>query len=361
MRVMKNRIQYYVVAALIVVAGLVAAIEPSFAATVHHFLAANPLAGVGGMAAIGALSPGEARVIDPILSEVVQGYVYPDLVGSRMFPEVPVDTRGGQIIAFGKEAFEQYNIRRAPGGATKRLEIGYSGDKYAVVEDSVEAKVPFEILQDAERVPGINLAQAYMRVTMEIVRKGLEVEQAGIALDASRYGANNKVALSGTSKWSDASSNPTTDMDDYREAVRQQIGIYPNRLLLSAQAYKAARTNPNIVDRFKYTGRDSITADLLAHLWDLDEVVVGKAVTYDPDAGTMTDVWGNNAVLFYAPDGPSTRQQPSFGYTYKMRGNPYAEEPYRDRNAKSWIYPMTYERVPVVTSIDSGFLIQTPA
>lgn len=355
-----TRKRSFILAVLIVAAAtLISAFDPALAATLH--IGMSPAHGALGMVAIGALSPGEARVIDPIISEVVQGFQFPELVGSTLFPEVPVNVRGGQIIAFGKEAFEQYNIRRAPGAATKRIEIGYLGEKFALVEDSVEGKIPFEILQDAERVPGINLATQYLRVTMQVVKQALEADQAAAALDATAYGANNKVTLSGTSKWSDASANPNDDVITYREAVRSQIGVYPNVMVLGPTAYNAARTNPNVIDRYKYTGRDAITADMLAQLWELDKVVVGKSVTYDPQSGAMSDVWGNNAVLAFVPAAPSTRMEPSYGYTYRLQGNPYAEEPYRDRNAKSWIYPVTYERVPVVASADSAFLIQTPA
>ena len=73
-----------------------------------------------------ALSTAGVRVIDPILSNVVQGYSNMDLVGKNLFPNVPVFASGGQIIEFGKEAFKLYNARRAPGGKTSRIQMGYS-------------------------------------------------------------------------------------------------------------------------------------------------------------------------------------------------------------------------------------------
>ncbi|OBS10791.1 major capsid protein [Acidihalobacter prosperus] len=328
----------------------------------YPLLHPHDLIGMGAIGiGIGNLSPSQARIIDPIVTEVVQGYQYPQLVGSALFPEVPVSTRGGQIVSFDKTAFMKFNLRRAPGAGTKRIEFGYAGLPYALLEDSVEGKVPFEIMQDAERVPGINLAAQYLKTTMQVVKKSLESDQAALALNAALYPANNTVVLSGTSKWSNAAGTPTADILDYREAIRTAIGMYPNTLLLSASAFKAARENPNVVARFQYTSHDSITAEMLANLWEVDKIVIGTDVYYDETTGAMVDVWGNNAVLAYVPPAPSSQQEPSFGYTYRMVGAPYAEEPYQDRNAKSWIYPVTYERAPVVTSIDSAFLIQTPA
>jgi hypothetical protein len=99
---------------------------------------------------------------------------------------------------------------------------------------------------------------------------------------------------------------------------------------------------------------------MLAAIFDVERVIVGKAVVSD-DKGAMTDVWGNNTVLAYVPTTPSGMEEPSYGYTYTMEGHPLVEQPYYDNNAKSWIYPVTYERAAVIAGVTSGFLIQNPA
>lgn len=313
-------------------------------------------------AAAGATLPmtnAGVRVIDPILTNVAQGYRQPDLVGMNLFPTVPVMVSGGQIIEFDRTAFRKYNARRTPGSGTRRIEFGYSGKPFALVQDSLEGKVPFEHMRDAARVPGIDLGSRAVNGTMKVLRLALENDQATLATDAANYDAGHKVALAGATKWSAATGTPTDDIETAREAIRASIGVYPNVLLLSAVAFKAAKTNANVINRFKYTGRDSITAEMLANLWDIQKVVVGGAITFS-DADAASDVWGNNAVLAYVALGSQTQEEPSFGYTYTLEGNPFAEQPYQDRNAKSWIYPVTYERSPVLSGITGGYLIQNP-
>lgn len=305
------------------------------------------------------LNPQQVRVIDPILTTHVQGYRHPDMVGENLFPRVPVEISGGQVIEFGKESFQQYNARRAPGAATKRIDFGYLGKPFALVQDSLEGKVPREFQRDASRVPGIDLGTRATNTVMRSLLLGLEIEQAGIALDANNYDVNHKVALAGTDKWSDPGGKPSTDIEDAKEAVRASIGVYPNVVVLSAVSFKAAKTNPNVIERFKYTSSDSITEAMLAKLWDVEKVVVGKAVKAD-DAGAFSDVWGNNAVVAYVPMTVNGVEEPSYAYTYTMSGHPLVEQPYYDNNAKSWIYGVTMERVPVLTGITAGFLIQNP-
>ncbi|MBF0182788.1 MAG: major capsid protein [Magnetococcales bacterium] len=306
------------------------------------------------------MSSSQVRVVDPVLTEVAQGFRHEEHVGALLFPRVPVQTSGGQVLEFGKESFKLYQARRAPGSATKRVQFGYLGKSFALVQDALEGQVPREYLRDAARVPGIDLGQRAIMGTLRALSLTLEYDQAKLATTAGNYDSNHKVTLSGNNKWSDAGSDPAGDIDDGKEAIRSSVGIYPNTLLLSAQVFNALKEHPKVVDRFKYTSRDSVTPEMLAALWDLQTVAVGKAVAFD-DAGNDIDIWGNNAILAYVPQQTAGMEEPSFGYTYTMQNHPLVERPYYENNARSWIYPVTYERVPVLTGMLSGYLMQTPA
>lgn len=306
-----------------------------------------------------------ARVIDPVLSGFSQGYRNAAYVGEALFPRVPVAASGGQILEFGREAFQLVNMRRQPGGATKRIAFGFLGKPYALLNDSLEVPIPREHQRDASKVLSIDLGQRASRMGMNKILLQLEVDQATLATTAANYPASNKVALAGGAKWSTPTGNPIVDIDTGREAIRSIIGIYPNTLVLSAQAFNAAKNNPNVIARFQYNGSVNveaaqITEKMLAGLFNVDKVVVGKAIVTN-DALVNSDIWGNNAVLAYVPAGETFMEEPSYGYTYTLDGNPLVEQPYWDNNAKSEIFGVTMERAPVLSGISSGYLIQTPA
>lgn len=308
---------------------------------------------------LGILTDAGARIIDPVLTTVAQGYRQQNLVGNTLFPPVPVTLSGGQIIEFGKEAFYKYNLRRAPGGSVRRIQFGYLGKPYALLQDSVEGQVPREHMRDASIMPGINLGTRAVNTSMKVMQTSLEIDQATLAIDASKYDGGHKVTLAGATKWSAATGTPTADINVAREAIRASVGVYPNVGLLSAVAFNAAINNPNITARFQYTSAQAINEDMLARLWNLDKVVVGKGITMS-DAGVASDVWGNNAILAYTNLGSMNAEEPSYGYTYTLEGNPIVEQAYWDPNTKSWIYPVNYERVPVQSGITAGYLIQNP-
>ncbi|MBF0380690.1 MAG: major capsid protein [Magnetococcales bacterium] len=307
-----------------------------------------------------SMSSSQVRVIDPVLTEIAQGYRHAEHIGHSLFPKVPVAVSGGQILEFGKESFKLYQSRRAPGTATKRIRFGYLGKSFALVQDALEGQVPREYLRDAAQIPGIDLGGRSVNSTLRALSLTLEYDQAQLATNAANYDSDHKVTLSGSDQWSDGASDPTKDINTGKEAIRTSVGIYPNTLMLSAQAFNAMKNHQSIIDRFKYTSRESVTPEMLASLLDLEKVVVGKAVAFDDD-GNDIDIWGNNAILAYVPTAPSGMEDPSFGYTYTMDGYPLVEKPYYENNAKSWIFPVSYERVPVLTGILSGYLIQNPA
>jgi hypothetical protein len=312
------------------------------------------------MYAVAPMSDAGVRVVDPILTNIAQGYRNMDLVGETLFPAVPVLTTGGQIIEFGKEAFYKYNLRRVPGGAVRRVQFGYAGKPFALLQDSIEGQIPREHMRDAAQVPGINLGTRAVMTAMKIVKTSLESDQAGLATNAANYGAGNKTTLAGATKWSASTGVPTANIDTAREAIRASVGVYPNVVLLSAVAFAAARNNPNITARFQYTTAQSITADMLANLWNVQKVVVGGGLTMT-DAGVASDIWGNFAIVAYTNLGSQNAEEPSFGYTYTLEGNPLVEQTYWDPSTKSWVYPINYERVPVLSGIAAGYLFTNPS
>ena len=303
------------------------------------------------------MTPAQARVLDPILTTVAQGYQNGELIFPALFPVVPVDQRGGQIIQFGREDFRLYSTARAPGAATKRIQFGYSGNHFALGAYALEGQVPLESMQDASAVPGIDLGRIAVLKVQNIITLANEVAAAALATDAARYPTHNKVTLSGSSQWSDPASRPSQDIQDAIEAVRSAVGKRANTVVLGPKVWSALRQHPAIIDRIKYTGRDSITLDMLAALWDVARVRVGDAL-YEDAGGNLADVWGKHVIVAYTDIGTlQNAGLPSYGYTYRLRHYPIVETPYQDRNAKSWIYPVTDELAAVTASISAGFLL----
>lgn len=309
------------------------------------------------------MNTAQARVIDPILSTHAQGYRNATMIGHLILPIADIPQRGARVLRFGKDSFRKLNTRRAPGGEYQAIQYGYADNPVALHQDALAARVPFENLDEASRVPGIDLARGSIDLVLDVIALGREIEVANLVRNPAKYAANNKASLAGADKWSDPDSDPAGDIREAKEQVRRRIGRYPNLLTLSPPVAAALKEHPKIKAQFKYTSSDSVTLKMLAQFFEIDEVIEGSAVYLDENAdddADAKDVWGNDAILSYRATG-SNYQVPSFGYTYRLKGHPQIMKPYSDNTTDSWVYRVKEDWSPEMSGMDAGFLFQSPA
>jgi len=303
------------------------------------------------------LTTSGARVVDPILTNHARGYAHPERISHVLFPRVDVPVRGFKRIEFNKESFRLYNTRRAPGTRTKEIVFGFEGKPASLDQYALDAIVPREHVQEAERGPGIDLQMEAVSVVQDVMSLDAEVQAATLATTAANYAASNKVTLAGADQWSHAASKPKDVINEGKEAVRKKIGRDPNTLVLSAGGFRALDDHPAILEKIKYTSSESVTEDLLKRYFQVDRVAVARSV-YTENDDDFLDAWGNFAVLAYVPQGGrQSVRVPSFGYTYQLSGHPFVEPMAWDRGRKSWVAGVTDERSPELVGAEAGYLI----
>lgn len=312
------------------------------------------------------MTPGAARVVDPVLTTVARGYKNTSYIGMALFPYVPVGQRGGKIIQFDKEAWRQYNLARAPGSNIKRINVGFSANNFALTQHALEGQLPIELEEEANAVPGIDLASTTIMTTQDIIDLRLEIAQAAIATNASNYAAGNKVTLSGTSQWSDyTNSNPIGDVAAARNAIRKVTGKRPNVMVMGADVWEILQYHPKLVDAAILKGAiglngsgAGLSTEQVAKIFNVQQILVGDAIKLDA-SDTPADVWGKDVVLAYTEVASlASRGTPSYGYTYRLRNYPLVEQPYYEKNTRSWIYPIIDEVAPVIAGAEAGYLVK---
>ncbi|WP_413861566.1 hypothetical protein [Candidatus Aalborgicola defluviihabitans] len=193
-----------------------------------------------------------------------------------------------------------------------------------------------------------------------------ELEVSALATLSGSYAAGHVTALAGGTKWSAATGTPVTDVRAASNVIRKKIGKRPNKLVVGADAMAAIEGNAEVRSYLPNTQLGAATIEQLKTIFKVDEIVVGDAIYHDA-AGVGQDVWGNNAILAYAPaiggagGGDISLAEPAFGFTNVLPDHPYAETPYFDNATKSWIYGATFERRPNVAYNTAAFLFQNPA
>lgn len=307
---------------------------------------------------------------NPILTSLLLGMGQGTMVAQMLFPRLPQALSSVTLAQAGDERLRRYNLRRAPGGATKRVDIKYQDKTYTVQQYSVEVPIPRELLREADESRRLNVgnyldvSRIAMTTANDILALDYELEVASLATNAATYAAGHVQALAGGTKWSATTGTPVTDIRAASDVIRKKIGKRPNKLTLSADAHSALSTNSEVSSYLPDTQMGPATNDQLKTILNVKEIVVGDAVWLD-NASVGQDVWGNNAILAYVPtiganNGDISLAEPAFGFTNVLEGHPFSETPYYDNGSKSWIYGATYERQPNVAYNTAAFLFQNP-
>jgi hypothetical protein len=161
------------------------------------------------------------------------------------------------------------------------------------------------------------------------------------------------------------------DVSDKIELIRAATGMRPNTLALDAGTYGKLKKVEELIDKIKYTQRGVLTAELIAAMLDLDEVLIGEAIkstAKETKAGTefaSTNVWEltagkGMAFLFYRPSSPGLKI-PSAGYQARSW---YIEQGNTARKTTVWrepaehqdVYECAEETDIVATGADMGYM-----
>lgn len=307
---------------------------------------------------------------NPILTSLLLGMGQGSFAAEKLFPRLPQSLSSVMLAKVGDERFRKYNLRRAPGAPTKRVDIKYDGSTYTVDQYAVEVPIPRELLREADESRRLNvgnyldISRIAMVTANDILALDYEIEVATLATTPATYAAGHVITLAAGTKWSHVDGAPVDDIEAAHNLIRKKIGRRANKLTLSADAHVALKNNIQVRSYLPDSQLGGPTLDQLKNILNVKEIVIGDAVWKD-ETDQGLDVWGNNAVLAYVPElsgngGDISLAEPAFGFTNVIEGHPFAETPYYDNGAKSWIYGATYERRPNVAYNTAAVLFQNP-
>lgn len=305
----------------------------------------------------------------PQLSQLLLGYRNQDFIGSKIFPQVDSTLTSMLLARVGNEAQKRYNLKRAPGTATKSISLSYSGRVYTIENHAVDIPIPREWIEEQDALAAMNqlplsamLKYGNLAVNTAGYVLGLEYESeaAELALNDALYGANvNTLTTAG--KWSKDTSKPVSDIFAAAEAVRKGSGTVANSMMISASSFNALSQHPQVLSKLPSTNLGVATLEQLQSVFRIANIYVGSAIIVNSDDST-TDIWGDNTIVFYNPAGIATNSvnmiEPVFGFTGTKKNGIYMEKPYYNSEKKSWIYGASYDRSANVCSPKSGFLIK---
>ena len=278
----------------------------------------------------------QVRVIDPILTQLAQGYKNAEGVATFFGPAVSMNTRAGRTLVFGKEAFAAQNFLRAPGSNIQKIQNEFGTRSFSLRQEAISWEIAEEIAAEAKNgAAQIDLRQYAAKDAANRLMQSWEITVATAVTTAASYETSCRFDLatraSGADQFNQATSDVEVLIDEAKEAVRAQIGTYPNKMVISPDAFNALKRNKRIRD-FMQRGI-LVNESTLANIFGLDEIRVARRLKLNQSTGSLENIYNNVAVLFYQPSGATdgfapaldaNYGNPAFGYTYTLAGYPIA-------------------------------------
>ena len=267
--------------------------------------------------------------VDAILTNISVAYLQKaeNFIADKVFPVVPVDKKSDKYFVYTKnDWFRDEAQRRADGtesaGSGYNLETGtYSADVFAFHKDVgdqtvANADAPLNPLREATEFVTNRML---LRKELQFVNDFFTTGVWGSDVD----GVAGTPSSGETKQWSDyTSSDPINDIEEAKSDVLSTTGLEPNTLVLGYEVFRQLKNHPDLVDRIKYTSSQTITEDMLARMFDIDRVLVAKAVRATNKEGVADAygfAYGKAALLAHVAPSPGLLT-PSAGYTFSWTG-----------------------------------------
>ena len=253
--------------------------------------------------------------ISPLLSAIAIKYRQDGLIADSVLPRTPVDRQ--EFVHLTDRIGEWITPPDTLVGRTSSPGMlsssGQDPTTLATQNQGLDEPVPN---QDAMQGPRESaLARATQRV-MSFVELRREIRVAAIFANAANFAYGT--ILSGTSQWSDPTSDPIGTLLGYLD----QPFIRPNILIMGQDVWTKIRQHPKVISAINYYGGNSgsgiAALEQVAAALEIDRIIVGKGWWNSAAKGqsvTKTRVWGKHCIGIYLGQSGGPDSGNTWGYT----------------------------------------------
>ena len=294
---------------------------------------------------------------DELLTSVsIQFRPAPDgYLADMIAPPVPVVKESAAFWVYDKSRFDVPDAKRAPRSEYNRIDWTVSTDTYLTEQYGLEGEIDDDERKNA--AGPLDLDVDTTEIVTDMILNNREKRVAALATNTGIVTQN--ITLAGVDQWNDyTNSDPLDDVKTARLTIFASTGQRPNKMLMGHQVFEALKLHPEIKEIIKYTERAIVTRQLLAALFEVDEVIIGgvlRRTSKEGQADTLTDVWGRDVLLFYSEPRPSLKKA---SFMYQMRENDLRVFRYREDKRDTDIIRVTEKADEKVVHPGLAYLIK---
>jgi hypothetical protein len=319
----------------------------------------------------------EARLgVNVPLTKIAQGIKQPDYVLKLLYPVIPTDEYGGQIITFNDSIYDDVDDLRADDGYYKSVTTGYDGRAFKLDTRGLSFRAGDRKLNTWKK-RGINPDRLATSTLMNKAGLRHELQAAIKSTTITNYAPGNRIVLTPETNFRNQSVDPGTYIRAAASTIALTTGYEPNVIVFGREVYDAVSENRNVVGAGDFRSKDFLTTDAISSRYGFKKAVVCNAIWNS--TGVKERIFGKHVVIArvnpaalenvdrYTPDQNVTEEEPSYGYTLAYLNHPQVRTPYYDRDRSATVWNMDFDRTLINPGVDDngqityGYLIANAA
>ena len=249
--------------------------------------------------------PTQSQVhVDAVLTNMSVAYMQEadSFVASRVFPTINVAKQSDLYYVYDQASFYRDQAKvRADGTESAGSGYGLSTASYSSLVWALHKDIGDQVRSNSDSPLDPDMDATRFLTHQMLIRQ--ERDWASNYFTTSVWGTDSTPST----LWSASGSDPIGDIETGKNTVMSNTGYLPNTLVLSYNTYSILKNHPDIVDRYKYTSAESISADLMARLFEVDRIFVMKGVFNSAAEGasaSYSQIGDKDALLCYVAPAP---------------------------------------------------------
>lgn len=260
--------------------------------------------------------------VDATLANLSIKFQNEEYIGNLLMPMAPVAKQSDRYTVFSDRDYLAYpDAHVGPRGEVQQLSTNidntpayycreFALEEYVDLSNIANADAPIDLLANATYKCNDGLAW------------NLEKEIAGVLTATGSFGSNFLTIAAGDEWDSAGGGSPIKNIQDAAGACLGGPGATDLVGYCGFDVYKVLARHPEVRDLFKYTGSGLASPQLLASIFGLDRLLVGKAWQDTANIGqtlALSRIWGEVFGVVRVARAPMPNMY-SFGMTFNWQG-----------------------------------------
>ena len=304
---------------------------------------------------------GSTRV-DKALTNFSVQYRNNEAIFPKFLPQIPVKNESDVYWTHVRD-FSLSETRRANGAPANAVTHSASTGSYNLNEHALKDRITDRDMENTDNVLQLRVSTMEMLQDEIMLRQEVEVHQ--VLFTTTTF--SNNVSLDTNSSWvgNTTTSAPVQIVLSGTSVIVQNSGKHPNTMIMGNNAFDSLRENVNIQERIKYVEKSIITEQIIASLFDIQNVHVGRMAIDTSQEGLETTtnlgfVWDNaKALLAYFSPASLKMAGAAVSFRKMSKGNPWRVKRWRDENIEAdWIEVQSMFDIKATATL-SGYLFSS--